>query len=851
MGTNVKTLQRSFAGGEIGPELHGRIDLTKYQTGLSRCENFIVLPHGPVQNRPGFEYLNLARAQDDDVAPTVRILPFSFNTEQTYVIELGAGYIRFHTQGATLLGAASLGITDITQGNPCEITYVGDAPDEGAYIYLVGIEGMTWLNGRFLQARNVVAAANTFEVWDDDGPLDSTNYPPYTTGGTVRFPYSLTTDYTEAELFDIRFVQSADVLTLVHPAHPPRELRRLGATSWALVDIEFLPTIAAPGAPTVTAHVAPLPSGAPADIPVEWFYKVTAVAADTLEESLASESASASVDLSRLGNYNSIVPPAVEGAVRYNIYKLDGVYGYIGQSDGGEFRDVNITANISQTPPENKNPFTTHGISSVPVVAGGTGYGAAATLEVTDDTGSGAKLVPIIDGEGVVTGVRVDSPGKNYTAPTVTWTDEAGGSGAEFGTAELTPANFPGAVGYYEQRRCFAGTDAMPQNFWATRSATENNISYSIPTRDDDSIQFRIAAREVNRVQHILSLDVLILLTTGGEWKIAPQNSDVLTPTSASPKQFSAEGASRVPPVLTAGSVIFVQEAERRLREMKYKWEANGLTVDDISLMAPHLFDDYKIIDMAYAKSPHRLIWCARSDGALLCLTYLPEQQVFAWSQHKTDGKFKSIACIQEDGEYVLYAIVERTLQGKQRNCVERMRQRISNVQANAYFVDCGLTYAGPQTSTVRGLWHLEGHQVTILADGAVVPTQVVQNGAITLAQPASTIHIGLPMTAYLQTLPLSFEAQAAGQGYTKNINTVYFRVRETSGVEIGPSFDELSEWTLRRSGDTGLSPALYTGLSEFPIMPEWGVDASVCIRQAAPLPATILSMTIDTTIGG
>jgi len=773
MGTKIETLQRSFAGGEIGPELHGRIDLTKYQTGLSRCENFIVLPHGPVQNRPGFEYLNLTRAQNDTAAPKVRIIPFSFNTEQTYVIELGAGYIRFYTQGSTLLGAASLDITGISQNNPCEVTYDGDDPAEGAYIYLSGIGGMTWLNGRFVQARNVVTAANTFEVWDDDGPVDSSNYPAYTSGGVVRFPYSLSTDYTEAELFDIHFVQSADVLTLVHPNHPPRELRRLGATSWQLVDISFVPTIATPSsAPTVTPHIAPLPEGAPPDNPTSHSYKVTAVAADTLEESLASAAASASADLTRVGNYISITPPAVSGAVRYNIYKLDGVYGYIGQSTGGEFRDVNITADISQTPPENKNPFN-------------------ATNE------------------------------------------------------------YPGAVGYYEQRRCFAGSNNKPQNFWATRSATENNLSYSIPTRDDDSIQFRIAAREVNRVQHILSLDMLILLTTGGEWKVAPQNSDILTPASASPKQFSAEGASSVQPVITASSVIFVQEAERRLREMKYKWEANGLTTDDISLMAPHLFDDYKIVDMAYAKSPHRLIWCVRSDGALLCLTYLPEQQVLAWSQHKTDGLFKSIACIQEDGEYTLYAVVERTLQGKQRNCVERMRKRISNVQADAYFVDCGLTYDGPPTSTVRGLWHLEGRRVTILADGAVVPTQVVQDGAITLAQEASVIHIGLPMIAYLQTLPLAFQAQAAGQGYTKNINAVYFRVKETSGLEIGPTFDELNEWTLRRSGDTGLSPALYSGLSEFPIMPEWGMDASVCIRQAAPLPATILSMTINATIGG
>ncbi|MER1940650.1 hypothetical protein ABS755_08070 [Castellaniella sp. FW104-16D08] len=775
---STKTLQRSFAGGEVAPELHGRIDLVKYQTGLARCENFQVLPHGPVRNRPGFEFVNFAQAQAAGdaaaEAPKVRVIPFAFNTEQTYVLELGAGYVRIYTQGAALLDDAALTVEGVTQANPAVLTYSGASdPAEGAHLYLTGIGGMTWLSNRFVRAINVDTVGKTFEVWDDDTPMDTTAYPAYTSGGDIRSPVTVTTSYAEADLFDIHFVQSADVLTLVHPGYPPAELRRTGATTWSLADIDFVPAIATPDAPTATATVAPLPSGAPADNPITHHYKITAIADDTLEESLASAEATASNDLNRQGNYNSITPTTlVTGAVRYNIYKLDGVYGYIGQSDGSAFKDVNITADISQTPPDLKNPF-----------------------DATD--------------------------------------------------------TYPGAVGYYEQRRCFAGSNDRPQNFWGTRSATENNLSYSIPQRDDDSIQFRIAAREVNRIRHILSLDQLFLLTSGGEWKVAPQNSDVLTPTTASPKQVSSEGASNVTPVVTASSVLFVQDTGSRMRELKYQWEANGYNVSDISLMAPHLFDEYKIVDMAYAKSPYRFIWCVRSDGVLLCLTYLPEQQVVAWSQHRTAGRFKSVACIQEAGEYVLYAVVERFLQGRWKNCIERMRPRFFSSHEDAFFVDSGLTYKGPPTTTVRGMWHLEGQEVSILADGAVPRKQTITDGAIVLDQPASTIHIGLPMTAYLQTLPLSFEAQAAGQGYTKNVNEIIFRVKETSGLEIGPDFDQLVAWTLRRQEAAGLPPALFSGLSEFQIMPEWGLDAQVCIRQAAPLPACILSMTLDTAVGG
>mgnify|MGYP000880051450 FL=1 len=47
----VRTLSRAFNSGEITPELWGQIDKTPAQTGLARCRNFLVLPHGPVANR--------------------------------------------------------------------------------------------------------------------------------------------------------------------------------------------------------------------------------------------------------------------------------------------------------------------------------------------------------------------------------------------------------------------------------------------------------------------------------------------------------------------------------------------------------------------------------------------------------------------------------------------------------------------------------------------------------------------------------------------------------------------------------------------------------------------------------
>lgn len=760
---NIKTLSRSFAAGVIGPELHARLDLAKYQTGLAKCLNFWVLPHGPVQNRPGFEYV----LEVKDSAKATRIVPFAYSTEQTFVLEFGDQYVRFHTQGATLL-ESGLTITGISKANPGVLTYTGTDPANGDWMYLSGIGGMTELNGRYVKVANVNAGANTFELTDihGGGNINTTGYTTYTSSGTTARVYEVATPFLEAHLFDLHFVQSADVLTITHPSYAPRELRRLGATNWQLATISFAPTLTAPAAPTVTA------SGGGAEVNK---YKTTALAAETLEESLpSSETSVTGAALSTAGAYNTITPAAVSGAVRYNVYKLStgGLYGYIGQTDGTAFKDANITADVSQTPPEANAPFT----------------------------------------------------------------------GAD---------NYPGAVGYHEQRRCFGGTNNKPQNFWATRSATENNLSYSIPTRDDDAIAFRIAAREVNRIRHIVSLDQLLLLTSGGEWKIAPQNSDVLTPASAAPKQIGAEGANNVQPAVAANAVIYVQESGSRLREMKYNWESNGYRVSDISIMAPHLFDGYSIVDLAYAKTPNKLIWCVRSDGTLLGLTYLPEHDVLGWHEHDTDGLFESVACVKEGREHALYTVVKRTINGRTVRYVERLHTRQFATQADAFFVDAGLTYDSTATSTISGLWHLEGEEVAVLADGGEHPRVTVANGAITLEGEAETVHIGLPITADVQTLPLAFETQALGQGVLKNVNEVSIRVEESSGYQIGPRFTELVDTTMRSDEDYGTAPALVTGVEVVTIMPEWGDDAQVCVRQEAPLPVTILSMVLDVAVGG
>lgn len=679
----MRTLQRSFAGGIITPELYGRIDLAKFQTGLAECSNMIILPHGPATKRPGFEYVWAAK----NASKAARLIPFSYSTTQTYAIEFGDQYVRFYTEGGILLSAG--------------------------------------------------------------------------------VPYEVATPYLEADLFDLHFVQSADVLTIVHPSYAPRELRRLGATSWTLSTITFAPAISAPTGVTATATVG---SGT-----TTYTYVVTAVSSDGLEESIASSSSNCTNDLTTAGNYNTVTWTNVSGAIRYNVYKeRSGLYGYVGQgSDGGSgFKDDNISPDTTVTPPESQNPF----------------------------------------------------------------------SGA---------GNYPGAVSYFEQRRCFAGTTNKPQNLWLTRSGTESNMNYSIPSQDNDAIVVKVAAREANTIRHLVPLSELIMLTSGGEWKCSGGTDVALAPTTIQVKPQSYQGANNVQPVVTGNSVLYAQDRGARIRELSYSWEASSYKTLDASIMAPHLFDGYTIVDLAYMRSPYQVLWVVRSDGVLLGLTYVPDQQVIAWHQHEADGFIESVCVIAEDDEDALYAVIRRTINGSTVRYVERLHSRQFGAQSDAFVVDSGLTYSGAATTAISGLSHLEGETVSALADGAVVKNLTVTGGAITLPVAASKVQVGLPITATLRTLPLALEIPGYGQGRVKNVSSVFMRVYRSSDIFAGPDENSLREYRQRTDEDYGSPPALRSDEIEIVLSNDWTTSGQVLVKHVDPTPLTLVSIALDVAVGG
>lgn len=442
----------------------------------------------------------------------------------------------------------------------------------------------------------------------------------------------------------------------------------------------------------------------------------------------------------------------------------------------------------------------------------------------------------------------------------------------EYGEDFNAAGDYPRTVSYHQQRKCFAGTINKPQTIWLTRTGTEVDMTYTVPSRDDNALAFGIASREVQTIQHLVPLRDLLVLTSGGVWKVVAQNSDVLTPSSASAELASYAGASYVQPVVAESAVLYAFARGGRVGEIRYSDAQADYAVSDICLLAPHLFDGYTILDMALMETPTRILWVLRSDGLLLSMTYQPEHKVLAWHRHDLGGAVRSI-CILPDvsdaavSEDVLAVYVARKAGAVEYQTLELLSgfgdyptEYRSDYYAatgdlaadRAIHADSALVYEGAPADRIIGLHHLEGQTLAIVADGAVHPPLVVANGEITLEAEASRVVVGLPYVGRLKTLPLAIEgAQADGQGVTKSVSRAYLRVFQTSGLFVGPDWDTMDEMKARTNEPYGVAPAWKSGEFEIGISPLWSREGSICVEQRYPTPLVLLSMTLDVEIGG
>ena len=564
-------------------------------------------------------------------------------------------------------------------------------------------------------------------------------------------PYEIVSPYLEAELFEIKFAQSADVMYICHPNHAVRKLSRTGHTAWTLTEVNFT---------------------------------------------------------------------------------------------NGPYLDSNIT--------------TTTFATSAHTVGAGRTLTASAITGINSDTGfqttDVGRLVQFRDGHGKITA---------RTSTTVVTIEILTDMGSSSSSTDWSLGAFSNTTGhatcvtFFEQRLVFAGTKSQPQTLFFSKSGDYENMddAYHDTIADDDAIVYTIASNQVNAIRFMTATRTLIVGTAGGEFAVSGGGTDVaITPTNILIKKQSNHGAANLDAIAVGNVTLFLQRAKRKIRELAYNFDVDGYLAPDMTILAEHISES-GITQMAYQQEPNQIIWCVRTDGQLIALTYQREQQVVAWHRHIFGGSFstgnavcESVAALPtDDNEYQIWVIIKRTINGATKRYVEYLHtfdfDETDNTDFN--FLDSQLSYSGSPVTSISGLSHLEGQTVAILADGATHPRKTVTSGSISLDRSASKVKVGLPYTSLLQTMRLDAGSQdGTSQGKTKRIFDITLRIYESIGIEVGPDLNNMERIPFRSSA-TLMDQAIpvFTGDKEIEFRGNYETDGYVYVRQDQPLPLTILSL--------
>jgi hypothetical protein len=691
-------IQRSFAAGEIAPALYGRVDQVKYATGLRTCRNFLVMRHGGVSNRPGTTFVGETKGPNADPFGTVRLVPWVFNNDQTYVLEFGDLYMRVIRNGGQVLEANST-ITNITQAAVAVVTT--SAPhgySNGQEVYITGVLGMTQVNGRNFKVANVAASTFELQYMDAATNVNSTGFTAYASGGTAARVFTLVTPYVEEDLPDLQFAQSADVMTIAHPNYAPRELTRTAHTSWTLTTITFEPAIARPANEVLSASTA-------GTFSLRW--KVTAVVLTPFEESLPGRMGGVVVTAATNASPASLTTAAVHGMVTGDEVFLSGFAG------GTWGSNVN----------GNRYIVTVTGVSTFTIAVNSTGFGAytaSSGSEFRTAVGGNSITFPSTIGWDVVPGAaeynvyRKDLNSGIFgfvgIAASNTFTDvNAPIDQSDSPPGERNPfpgvGDFPSTVIHAQQRRIFANTDNDPETVFASRVGNFRNFTTNTPIQADDAVTFGLAGREVNAIKHLIEIGTLVVLTSGGEWAILGNEAGILTPVSINAKQNAYNGSAAIRPLVVGGNALYVQARGSIVRDLLFDVQVDGYRGNDLTIFSAHLVDAFTIRDWAYQQIPHSIVWSVRSDGTLLGLTYVREHELVGWHRHDFDGIVEQVAVVAEGNEDFLYAVIKRTvtglasLGGSTRRYIERFRTRRVGDIKDSIFVDSSLSFDGRNTT--------------------------------------------------------------------------------------------------------------------------------------------------------
>jgi hypothetical protein len=476
---------------------------------------------------------------------------------------------------------------------------------------------------------------------------------------------------------------------------------------------------------------------------------------------------------------------------------------------------------------------------------------------------------------GVTQLIPIQAGDEYLLPPAVTFS-----TGLAAATAVLAPASAgnPSVPGFFQQRLVLAGPNGQPQQFNMSQTGFYYNFNVNNPVQANNAIQGSLVSGQQNTIKSMAPVaSGLLMLSDRASWLINGGSAgSAVAPEAIVANAQSYIGASDVPPIIVNYDVLFVQAKGSIVRDNTFNIYVSVITGQDISILSSHLFYGYTIDQWAWAEEPFKVVWAIRSDGTMLTLTFMKEQDFIGWTHSVTQGSFLSVATVTENtstaGEVdAIYTVVERTVNGVSVQYIERVAERtFPNGVQDAWCVDAGIQYTGAATLNFTGATQLGGLSVTGLQTDdqgnttVITPFVMPLSGAFALPAPPAPatgyvkVTVGLGYTCDLQTLAIEL-GEPTAQGKVKNIPSVDVRVSDTLGLSIGPDFNHLVPMkdlvvgnvsSMLTGQQSQIVTDLVTGDARTFLAPAYTVPGQYCIRQSNPMPASVLGVIPNVVVG-
>jgi len=467
------------------------------------------------------------------------------------------------------------------------------------------------------------------------------------TDGTVSLVSTITADTSSAALpFDQDYLkeyttsQYGDVMFICHPLFAPRMLTRTSLTAFEVSTYSF--DQRADNSDTFQPYSKFQGHGVTLDPSATTGTGITLTTSAAYWDTTGSQSG---------GNYADSLHVGV--VVRYsgNEITITSVQSAT-QATGNVVDELSTRLSVL-------NPFRTiDGSTTVEVTMINHGFSGSESITFSGASATGGINTGNLNGARTVSGI-IDENTFTFTAGGAASSAEDGGGQVTVVThapradwdeqAWSAKRGYPAAVEFHENRLCFGGTIAEPDNIWMSQIGEFFNFDVG-DAADTDSISMVAATGDVNEIRYLVSNRDLQVFTASNELYIPTYLNQAITPTNAQIRKQTPYGVEHVEPTSIDGATIFVQNNGRIIREYIYTDTEEAYTATAISTIASHLIDNPKYLAVVHSGFglPDSYAALTLNNGDLALFSSNRAEKRASWTRVVANGTFGSVCSIED-----------------------------------------------------------------------------------------------------------------------------------------------------------------------------------------------------------